>query len=57
MRTAQIALRSGQVAIIAIVASFLVPSLFNDVRDLIAQTHGAAVPSCATFSLVRPPCR
>lgn len=57
MRTAQIALRSGQVAIAAIVASFLVPSLFNDVKDLIAQANGTPVPGCATFSLIRPPCR
>jgi hypothetical protein len=48
---------TAQLLVIVVAAAFLVPSGGNDIKDLAARISGRQVAQCATWSLVRPPCR
>lgn len=50
-------LKAAAAALATVAASVLVASAVNDARDLVLVVHGAQVPDCQTFSLVRPRCR
>ncbi len=57
MQALRQSLTAAQLLALLVAAGFLVPATGNDIKDLTAKAHGSSVPSCAAWSILRPPCR